>query len=168
MDASLFERAMIENPPKRRGRPPGSKNKKSPSEPTERETPSDAPLNPLHLFRAGSKLSDGEAQTLRPLLIEAFTGYTDYADDTLSRTNRKGAEAHIWSTMDDGEIATIVDTILSGGRKSAQIAFVAREMVRTYRLVKVGLILVPRFLATMQFYAENGLGLYVGVPTSNV
>lgn len=145
-------------PPKKRGRP-----RKNPqiqqvvdAEPEVEDDSGPHVINPLTLFRAGSKLTQDEANTLRPFLLEAVRTYSDYADDAITHSNRDHVTAEIWSTMDDKEIACVVDTLLMGGRKSAQIAFVAREMVRLWRMVQVGVILIPRWFKTMRFYTENG------------
>lgn len=112
--------------------------------------------NPLAIFRGGETLSVSEIAVLRPLLLEALTGYSEYLDGILSKTNKAHAESMIWSSMTADEIETLVDTLLLFGKRSAQVALVAREISRSWHMVKVGMILAPRFYATMRFYADNG------------
>ena len=83
-------------------------------------------------------------------------------DKLISNTNRArtrlSAEAGnlIWSSLEDDEIETLVDALLIIGTKQRHVALAIREVARAWKLVEVGLILMPRFLATMQFYAQNG------------
>lgn len=119
--------------------------------------------NPLNLLKKGAtRLSQFEADTLRPILIEALTTYSEEADRVISRTNRAHTELSeeagnlIWSTLEPQEIETLVDGMLIIGQKQGHVAYAIRETARLYKLLEVGLILVPRFLATLQFYAQNG------------
>ena len=119
--------------------------------------------NPLNLLKKGAtRLSQLEADTLRPILIEALTTYSEEADRVISRTNRAHTELSeeagnlIWSTLEPQEIETLVDGMLIIGQKQGHVAYAIRETARLYKLLEVGLILVPRFLATLQFYAQNG------------
>lgn len=119
--------------------------------------------NPLNLLKKGAtRLSQFEADTLRPILIKALTTYSEEADRVISRTNRAHTELSeeagnlIWSSLEPQEIETLVDGMLIIGQKQGHVAYAIRETARLYKLLEVGLILVPRFLATLQFYAQNG------------
>lgn len=106
---------------------------------------------------AGKPLSQREAQDLRGRLIDLLGGAFDDTDKLLTVTSATKREAHIWSTIDDQEIALLADTWISWGRKSARGAATVRTIVRQWRKYQVALILGPRFLETINFVAENGI-----------
>lgn len=117
--------------------------------------------SPLSILKTGAKkLDEMEARAIRPFLIEAITGYSDYADDLISRTNRNRVvltgDNAIWSSLTALEIATLADGILVIGKRVPHVAVAVREVAKTWHMVQAGIILVPRFLATMRFYADNG------------
>lgn len=119
--------------------------------------------NPLKLLQMGSGvLSKTEAAMLRPFLLDAVRGYSDELDNWISRTNRAKtqiAPEHdnlIWSDLEDREIETLVDGMLIVGQRNKQAAAAVRGIARTWRMVEAGLILGPRFLKTVRFYADNG------------
>lgn len=122
--------------------------------------PTRAPLpdgfNPFRSLSFGPVLTPEEASTFRPVVIECLTQYTDWLDDGISHTNRKRTPAVIWSSMDDSEITVLADALLTYARKHAAGALFVRKVVVGWSYVRVGLIIAPRFFATMQFYAENG------------
>lgn len=119
--------------------------------------------NPLKLLQMGSGvLSKTEAAILRPFLIDAVRGYSDELDNWISRTNRAKtqiAPEHdnlIWSDLEDREVETLVDGMLIIGQRNKQAAAAVRGIARTWRMVEAGLILGPRFIKTLRFYADNG------------
>lgn len=115
-----------------------------------------AGLNPFKGLRFGEVLGEDEAAQLRPMLLEAVTKYTEWFDDFISNTNRARVSVEIWSTMPDDEIAVLVDASLSYARKHAAGAAAVRNIAVGWGYVKVGVILAPRFFATMHAYAQNG------------
>lgn len=111
-------------------------------------------------------LTATEARELRPNLIAALRDYLTWTDEAIWLTGRKTrkqqqpAEWAIWSDMDDEEITTVVDGWLGIGQRSAVAAASVRNVVSFWKQIQVAVIIGPRFLKTVRFYAENGgLGL---------
>lgn len=119
-------------------------------------------FNPFKGMNFGEVLSPEEAGAFRPVLIDCLTQYTDWLDDAITHTNRKGADAEIWSTMTTDEITILADAMLAYGRKHVLGAIATRQIVVSWGYVKIGVIVAPRFFATMRFYAENGFGFPMG------
>lgn len=119
--------------------------------------------NPLKWIKGGaSVLSQLEADNMRPMLVEIVTGYTEYADTLISNTNRNRTKLTeeagnlIWSDLDEDEIYTLVDGMLIIGRRQRHVAQAIREIARAYYALQAGIILLPRFMKTLRFYADNG------------
>lgn len=112
--------------------------------------------NPIDLLRAGVKLQANEVDDTRELLIEAILTYSEGLDAFITRTNAERAEAVIWSTITREDAATIAEPLVAAAQKYAQIAFLARQIGRSYTGLKIGLITLPRFYQTLEHYGAHG------------
>jgi hypothetical protein len=79
-----------------------------------------------------------------------------HADKGITISNRNRAEAHIWSSIDDEDIDIIATHLVEMGKASRIVATAVRRMTNSYRLLQIGLITLPKFIQTYQFYAANG------------
>jgi hypothetical protein len=102
-----------------------------------------------------------EANALRDNLIEGVTAFWQGCDNVITYTNRKHTEAYIWQTIDEEDTAFLVDAILNIATKNKVVAAAVRGIARTSRMLRAGAIMMPRFMQTVQFYADNG-GFYLG------
>lgn len=82
-------------------------------------------------------------------------------DNLITLSNRKHVEAYIWQTIDDDDTGFLVDGILAIAQKNKAAAAAVRGIAQSSRLLRTGAILLPRFMQSVQFYANNG-GLYIG------
>jgi hypothetical protein len=101
-------------------------------------------------------LTASEATQLRPKLIQALLGSSESLDDLLTTTNRRHAQAEIWSTMDQQDAETLADALLMFGRKSAIGAGIVRGVAQGYLGFRALTILGPRLWQTAKWYPENG------------
>lgn len=120
-----------------------------------------APNVPKFTLPSTAKLSVTEAKLMRGPLINALGELCDRIDDIMTHTNRNGAQADCWGTISADELAILADVLLAVAQRSGRAAFAVRGIVSAARYLEVGLILGPRFVATVQFYAQNG---GIGIP----
>lgn len=111
-------------------------------------------------------LAELEANQMRDTLITALKGACETADEGISLSNRKGAEATIWRTIDDEEIGVIADYLIEQGKQHAAAAALVRSTVDLWKRWNIALILGPRVWDTGKFYADNGgFGFGAGRPS---
>lgn len=103
-------------------------------------------------------LADGEVEELQTDLIIGIRTWFDFNDKALSITNRRGAQAEIWSTIPDNEVNILAEFLIERGRRSAVVAHAVRSMVDLWRTYAVALILAPAFWESFVFYMRNGIG----------
>ncbi len=113
-------------------------------------------MNRLASELARGTLTASEAKDMRPVLIEMLEHGSDGLDDFLEKSNRNGAECNIWSSMDDGDIAILADTLLQLGRRTTVAAGIVRMTARGYLNAQAALILLPRLWQTATWYPRNG------------
>lgn len=101
-------------------------------------------------------LTKGEAEALRDGVMRFLSAMGDYADEGIAITNKRREKPAIWSAMDDEELGTLADFMIARGMRSGQVAATVRNMARTWEALQVGIILWPRFRATVRFYTDNG------------
>jgi hypothetical protein len=104
-------------------------------------------------------LTEMEAKALKPQLISALLDYFGYADEILYATVKGHPRVEIWGTIDEEECGVLVDALIARGKKSAAGAAQVVALVESYRHLKVGLILAPRFYQTMRLYLDNGFSV---------
>ena len=105
---------------------------------------------------SANKLNAAEARTFREPLFNALGEFFESLDKVMSSTNKNGAQADCWGTMSDKEVYTITDACLALAQRSGQAAQAVRGIVSIAKYFEIGMILGPRFVATVQFYALNG------------
>jgi hypothetical protein len=124
-----------------------------------RSTPSRPPSD-------ASPLGVKEANEFYDLLKnDILPTVADWADWAISHTNRAQAPAVIWSDLEDDELDVLADAMISVARINPAAAQAVRGVVWAWKRVKVGIITVPRFLMTVDHYAENG-GIYLPMPAT--
>lgn len=101
-------------------------------------------------------LTSSEASGFRKPLFDALKEVWRYADEGVTLTNRDGAKAFIWQTIDSEETYILVDALLNVGLRNPAAAQAVRAVVNAWKQVQVGVILLPRFYATWRFYIEHG------------
>lgn len=79
-----------------------------------------------------------------------------HMDKGITVSNRARVEAHIWSAIDSEDIEIISTHLVEMGKGSKIVATAVRRMTNSYRLLQIGLITLPKFIQTFQFYQTNG------------
>lgn len=77
-------------------------------------------------------------------------------DKALTASNKQRAEAQIWSIIDDDDNGFLVDLMIQAGMRVPAAAYAIRALANSAWQLRLGGILVPKFMATWQFYAEHG------------
>jgi hypothetical protein len=104
-------------------------------------------------------LTEMEAKALKPQLVNALLDYFGYADEILYATVKGHQRVEIWGSIDEEECGVLADALISRGKRSASGAAQVVALVDSYRHLKVGLILAPRFYQTMRLYLDNGFSV---------
>jgi hypothetical protein len=108
-------------------------------------------------------LSNKEGEEVLPKIRALLEFIFRHMDKGISISNRNKAEAHVWSTIDNEDIDIIAGHLVEMGKASKIVATAVRRMTNSYRLLQIGLITLPKFIQTYQFYAANG-GFALGLP----
>lgn len=90
------------------------------------------------------------------MLIEALEEAAVQADRFISDTNRARTHVIIWSNMDEQEVETLADYMLSRGVQNKAAAAVVRGVVQVWSDIEVMVILGPRFWDTFMAYRNGG------------
>lgn len=101
-------------------------------------------------------LSAIEADDLKENLIEALESCWQGADEIISQTNKLKAEAVIWRLIDREDTEFLANGILRVARKVPAAAFAVRKISEASKLFRAGVIVAPRFIDTVRFYAAHG------------
>lgn len=101
-------------------------------------------------------LSNKEGEEVLPKIRALLEFVFRHMDKGISVSNRNKAEARIWSSIDDEDIDIIASHLVEMGKASKIVATAVRRMTNSYRLLQIGLITLPKFIQTYQFYAANG------------
>ena len=105
-------------------------------------------------------LSETEIKNTRSDLIESILWQSDHADQLIIATT-KGHDKSIiiWSDIDRDDASILADFLLERGRRDPYTAEIVRGMLDIQRKVQVGLILIPRAVATLSIYLQRGIGI---------
>lgn len=106
-------------------------------------------------------MTEREANEQKEELVLILQDYFRYADEVISRTNRARQECVVWQSADLRDLGLLADAMLRMAMRSGKAAQAVRGMIVLRGYVAVGVVLGPRFLATVQFYADNG---GIGIP----
>jgi transcriptional regulator with XRE-family HTH domain len=101
-------------------------------------------------------LSADEAKAIRQDLMDGLEAIERGTDTVISNTNKEKAPAVIWQSIDDEDNGFLADQLISMGMRYKPVAWAARGIAHSSRLLRAGMILFPRFWETVQFYADNG------------
>lgn len=101
-------------------------------------------------------MSASEAEELREDLEKALIEGFELVDKVVTGTLKNHPALEIWSDIDDGDIAFLADMRLRAAQRSEKAAIAVRYMVQLHEQVRLGSILVPRFIKTWQAYMEFG------------
>jgi hypothetical protein len=105
-----------------------------------------------------------EAGEQKERLDNALLVFFKNADKFIGFTT-KGKTANdifIWQSIQKDEIEVISTAMLENAQRSKVIATVTRNITRNYQKLQMGIILIPRFIMTVQNYIQNGIGLTIG------
>jgi hypothetical protein len=101
-------------------------------------------------------LSNKEGDEMLPKVRALLEFVFRHMDKGISISNRQRIEAHIWSTIDGEDLDIIATHLVEMGKASKIVATAVRRMTNSYRLLQIGLITLPKFVQTYQFYASHG------------
>lgn len=110
-------------------------------------------------------LSNKEGEEMQPKIRALLEFIFRHMDKGISISNRNKAEAHVWRSIDDEDLDIIASHLVEMGKASKVVATAVRRMTNSYRLLQIGLITLPKFIQTYQFYAANG-GFSLAASTS--
>jgi hypothetical protein len=100
--------------------------------------------------------SEKEADAVRDQLHAAFLDYFELADKCMTATARGHAICIIWQSIDDEECRILVNWRLEKAKRDPVAAQQVLMIVHAHQNLKVGIILAPRFLESVQFYVGSG------------
>lgn len=100
-----------------------------------------------------------EREERKTQLIGAFQDLFDLLDQAIAATTKGHEEVVIWSDMEDSEIAILIDPLLTSATLSEKGVKRVMAIIESHQKLKVGLILAPRFYATVMKYAKVGFSV---------
>ena len=77
-------------------------------------------------------------------------------DKAITASNKQHAEPQIWSIINDDDNAFLVDLMVQAGMRVPAAAYAIRALANSAWQLRLGGILLPRFMETWHFYAEHG------------
>lgn len=101
-----------------------------------------------------------EAEAIRANLEFGLRTILQAMDDAITHSNKAHAVSTIW-VMDDEDIAFLVQEMLAAGLRIPAAAVAVRALANSVNQLKVGAILLPRFVQTWNHYATNGIGVWM-------
>lgn len=107
-------------------------------------------------------LTNKESEEMFPKIKALLEFLFRHMDKGMSISNRARAESHVWSSIDQEDIEIIAGHLVEMGKASKVVATAVRRMTNSYRLLQIGLITLPKFIQTYQFYQANGGFALVG------
>lgn len=105
-----------------------------------------------------------EVKELQPRIKEALKTFFTYFDKGIGYTTKKVEmkKVYIWSTIDNDELDVLTNALLESATRSKIMAGTVRKISRSYQMLQVQLITLPRFIMTIQHYMNNGFELPFG------
>jgi hypothetical protein len=103
-----------------------------------------------------SVLTPEETEGIRENLLIGLQTLEKNLDDIITHTNRQVAEAQIWGTIDDEDNAFLVDLMIQAGMRVPAAGQVVRYLANAAWQYRLGMMLVPRFVQTWNFYLDHG------------
>jgi hypothetical protein len=119
----------------------------------------EGPLGFLHVEPRAKPFSEKEAEAYREQLQGALLDYFELLDKLMTATTRGHLSCTIWQSIDNEECGILVEWRLAKARTDARAATIVVAIVQAHQHLKVGIILGPRFLDTINFYVSNGFSL---------
>lgn len=112
-------------------------------------------------------LTKKESSELLPRVVESLRIVFKYTDQGINFTTKdeQARNVYIWGSIDDDELKIIAIALVEGGQRSKVVATAVRQVSRNYQKLQMGIILVPRFVMTVNHYIQNGFGLPFGGKT---
>jgi hypothetical protein len=104
----------------------------------------------LPTFKEGTTLSITEAKALEGPLLSALESDFYYLDQYIWYRTQDPTQAPIWSDMDNEDLQVLTSILLKRGQKSPATAATVRAIVNGSTYVDVGMLMVPRFMKTVQ------------------
>lgn len=103
-----------------------------------------------------ARIDKKEIESLRDNLVIGLQAIFTGIDTLITQTNARKNVAYIWSGIDEEDCIVLANVLLNAGMKTEAVAWAVRGIVDAHEKYQIGAILLPRFLATVQFYADNG------------
>lgn len=107
-------------------------------------------------------LTNKEGDEILPKIKALLEFVFRHMDKGISISNRNRTQASIWSAIDSEDITIISEHLVEMGKSSKVVATAVRRMTNSYRMLQIGLITLPKFVQTFQFYQSNGGFALVG------
>lgn len=150
--------AMLDNLAKGRAKIAESRAAKRAAKAPKPETVGSDDTIPLALPVIGAieSLSRVEQVNLREPLFEALRTIFEGSDNLISKTNARKVEAYIWQEIDDEDTYFLVDALIRSGARVPVVGTAVRTVTHAHKLLRAGVILMPRFIATVKHYSDNG------------
>ena len=123
-----------------------------------------ASTSPPSSFQLDNTLTEKEAKDMLPKLMKALETVFEYADTFITHTNRKTKEAKIWSSIDKEDLEILAEEMIDSAKRSKIVATATRKVVAAHRMLRVGLITLPRFIQTYKHYTKNGGFMLFPIP----
>lgn len=103
-------------------------------------------------------LTPKESKELLPKVSDALETIFKNSDKFIGFTTKSESakEVYIWASIDKSEITVIATSLVETGQRSQIAATLVRKVARDYTKLQLGIILLPRFLMTVQHYLSNG------------
>lgn len=97
-----------------------------------------------------------EASAIREDVIYGLEQLEAGVDEIISNTNKAREEAAIWSTIDREDNEFLADGLIHWALKDPAVAWAVRGIAHSSNLLRAGVILLPRFVESVRFYASHG------------
>lgn len=101
-------------------------------------------------FKKKTPLTEKEAEEYKRSLPAIIQSYGEYADKYISWKTQQTDMPDVWGNITDFEAQALANILIRRGVKNAQAAEVVRNMVAGEDYVSVGVMLVPRIIATTE------------------
>lgn len=107
---------------------------------------------------AARVLTGADARSMRPKVIAALERLWDVLDATITHTNRRHADAVIWSTTSEHHTAQIADLLLKQATRAVGTAVFVRAIVDAYERYEVlGVLGINAYRSVAHYWLNGGV-----------
>lgn len=101
-------------------------------------------------------IAESEAAEIKENLIIGLEEFEKGLDGAITHTNKRGAEAFIWQTIDAKDNGFLADLMIQAGMRIPAAAAVVRALANSAWELRLAGIVGPRFMQTWEHYTTNG------------